>query len=168
MHYKEQSEDANAVTDFIADNYKNYIWCEYLSRMPFESVKDYTKFYEVGNSVLAAKIMPDDTIEYVTWEYGYDHRSVVWGHYFGEDFAAAKQDFAIRAGLFDKQKLFSDKQLTVLHGACLFRLMNDIELPYEDEMELHTMINQLEYLSLQPAMQPEAESEDENDFSEEV
>ena len=112
--------------------------------------------------------MPDDKIEFVTWEYGYDRQNVMWGHYFGEDFAAAKQDFAIRAGLFDKQKLFSDKQLSVLHSACLFRLMNDIELPYEDEKELHTMVDQLEYLSPQLAPQLETENEDENEFSEEV
>ncbi len=168
VRYKEPSDDASAVVDFIEDNYKNYIMCEHLPHMPFDGIKDYAKFYEVGNSVLAAKIMPDDAIEYVTWEYGYDRKSVMWGHYFGENFATAKQDFAVRAELFDKQKLFSDKQLSVLHSTCLFRLTTDIELSYEDEDALHTMVDQLEYLSPQLAEQPEAENEDENELSEEV
>ena len=62
----------------------------------------------------------------------------------------------------------ADKQLSVLHSTCLFRLTTDIELSYEDEDALHTMVDQLEYLSPQLAEQPEAENEDENELSEEV
>lgn len=168
VRFKERSEDAAAVMNFIEENYRNYILCEHLSGMPFDGIEDYKKFYEVGNSVLAARIMPDDRIEYVTWEYGYDRKGVMWGHYFGENFAAAKQDFAVRAGLIDSQKLFSDKQLSALHGACLFRLMNDMELPYEDEKELQTTVSRLEFLCPQLAEQPEPEAADENEFTEEV
>lgn len=167
--FKEWSADQEAVQKFIDENYDNYIKCEYLPRMPFESVSDYTKFCEVGDAVLAARVMPDDRIEYVTWLYNFERNGVIWGHRF-YNFAAAKQDFAIRAGLVDKQKLFTDEQLAVLHSACLFRLVNDMELPYEDEKGLHAMIDQLEELSPQLAAQPEpeAENESENEFSEEV
>lgn len=168
VHCKEQSDDVTAVTNFIEDNYKNYIWCECLPRMPFDGVNDYTKFYEVGNSVLAAKIMPNDTIEYVTWEYGYDRKGVMWGHYFGEDFAAAKQDFAVRAGLIDKQRLFSNEEITALHDACVFCLMNDEDLTAKGVSELHSLIRTFEQLYPPLAEEPETENEDENELSEEV
>lgn len=166
IRYKERSEDQAAVQNFIDEHYQNYIYCANLSGMPFESVKDYKRLFEAGDAVLAARVMPNDTIEYVTWVYGYDRKGVMWGHYFGENFTDAKQDFAIRAGLVDKQKLFSDKQISALHGACLFRLMNDIELPYEDEQALHKIVEQFEYHCPQLAEEPEAASE--NDLSEEV
>ncbi len=168
LHCKERSEDAAAVMNFIDENYQNYIWCEYLPGMPFDGVKDYKKFYEVGDSVLAAKVMPNDHIEYVTWEYGYNRESVMYGHYFDENFAAAKQDFAVRAGLIDKQKLFTDEQLTILHDACVFCVMNDMDLTFKGEQELHSVIHIFEKLYPPLAEQPEPEAVSENEFSEEV
>lgn len=168
VHYKERSEDADAIVNFIEDNYQNYILCEYLLGMPFDGVEDYKKFYEVGNSVLAARFMPNDKIEYVTWEYEYDRKGVMWGHYFGENFAAAKQDFAIRAGLIDKQKLFSNEQITVLHDACLYRSVNDMEITFDEERVLHSMIEHLEELSPQLAEEPESEAASENELIGEV
>mgnify|MGYP000969597867 CR=1 FL=1 len=166
--YKQRSEDQTAVQRFINDNYENYILCERLPRLPFESVSEYAKFYEAGNSVLAAKVMPNDKIEYVTWEYGYNHESVMWGHYFGENFAAAKQDFAVRAGLIDKQKLFTDEQLAILHGACLYRCMNDMDISYEDEKELHKMLEQIEELSPSVVVNLDPALEAKNELSQEV
>ena len=168
VHYKERSKDVDAITNFISENYRNYILCEHLPGMPFEEVKNYKKFYEVDNSVLAARMMPNDKIEYVTWEYGYDRKGVMWGHYFGETFAAAKQDFAVRAGLIDRQKLFSNEQLVTMHDACVFCVMNDMDLTCKGEQELHSVIRTFEELYPPLAEEPETEAVSENEFSEEV
>lgn len=157
VHYKERSEDADAVVKFIEDNFRNYVWCEYLPHLPFEGVSDYTKFYEAENAILAAKVMPNDKIEYVTWEYDYDRKGVLWGHYFGESFTAAKQDFAIRAGLIDRQKLFSSEQLAVLHSACVYRAVNDMDISFDDEKLLRDEIEHLEELSPALVELPEPE-----------
>ncbi len=48
---------------------------------------------------------------FVTWKRYYNGSGVCNGGYFLDDYEAAKQDFAIRAGLIEKQRLFSDTQL---------------------------------------------------------
>ena len=46
-----------------------------------------------------------------TREWDFDRQGVHAGHYFTENYEAAKQDFAVRAGLVESQRLFSDEQL---------------------------------------------------------
>ena len=46
--------------------------------------------------------------KFVTWEWDFDRQGVHAGHYFMENYEAAKQDFAVRAGLVESQRLFSD------------------------------------------------------------
>ena len=96
----------------------SYILCEHLPRMPFDSVSEYAKFYEIGNTVMGAKILSDHRIEFATWEYDYERKGVIWGHYWN-DYKAAKEDFALRSGLIDKRRIFSPEQLAILHEACL-------------------------------------------------
>ena len=49
--------------------------------------------------------------KFVTWERDYDGTGVMWGHYYMDNYADAKQDFAVRAGLINEQRIFTDKQL---------------------------------------------------------
>lgn len=49
--------------------------------------------------------------KFVTWERDYDGTGVMWGHYYIDNYTGAKQDFAIRAGLIEKQRLFTNEQL---------------------------------------------------------
>ena len=64
----------------------------------------------------------------VTWEWDFDRQGVHAGHYFMENYEAAKQDFAVRAGLVERQRLFSDEQLAVIRNACAFALEDDATL----------------------------------------
>ena len=43
-----------------------------------------------------------------TREWDFDRQGVHAGHYFTENYEAAKQDFAVRAGLVESQRLFSE------------------------------------------------------------
>ena len=63
------------------------------------------------------------------WDFG--RQGVHAGHYFMENYEAAKKDFSIRAGLVESQRLFSDEQLAVIKNACEFALEDDATLSYE-------------------------------------
>ncbi len=58
------------------------------------------------------------------WDRTYDNRAVCQGNYYN-DYAAAKENFATRSGLIDKDKLFSDEQLEQLRYCVKFALETD-------------------------------------------
>lgn len=84
--------------------------------------------------------------KFVTWEWDFDRQGVHAGHYFMENYEAAKQDFAVRAGLVESQRLFSDEQLVVIKNACELALEDDATLPYAEEKQLHSVQEQIELL----------------------
>ena len=83
---------------------------------------------------------------FVTWEWDFDRQGVHVGHYFMENYEAAKQDFAVRAGLVESQRLFSDEQLAVIRNACAFALEDDATLSYTEEKQLQSVQEQIELL----------------------
>ena len=76
----------------------------------------------------------------------FDRQGVHVGHYFMENYEAAKQDFAVRAGLVERQRLFSDEQLAVIRNACAFALEDDATLSYAEEKQLQSVQEQIELL----------------------
>ena len=82
----------------------------------------------------------------VTWEWDFDRQGVHAGHYFMENYEAAKQDFTVRAGLVESQRLFSDEQIAVIKNACEFALEDDATLSYAEEKQLHSVQEQIELL----------------------
>ena len=65
---------------------------------------------DFGDAVLAGRSCKTGA-NFVTWEWDFDRQGVHAGHYFMENYEAAKKDFAVRAGLVESQRLFSDEQL---------------------------------------------------------
>ena len=63
-----------------------------------------------------------------------------------ENYEAAKQDFAVRAGLVESQRLFSDEQIAVIKNACEFALEDDATLSYAEEKQLQSVQEQIELL----------------------
>ena len=86
----------------------------------------------------------------MTWEWDFDRRGVHTGHYHMENYEAAKLDFAVRAGLVNEQRLFSDEQLAVIKNACEFALEDDTTLSYAEEKQLQSVQEQIEMLLPQP------------------
>ena len=84
--------------------------------------------------------------KFVTWEWDFDRQGDHAGHYFMENYEAAKQDFAVRAGLVESQRLFSDEQLAVIRNACAFALEDDATLSYAEEKQLQSVQEQIELL----------------------
>lgn len=80
--------------------------------------EQYKLLADFNGVVLAGRSGAASGVQFVTWDWDYDHKGVNQGHYAGNDYAAAKQDFATRCGLVDKHRLFSDQQLTAIHQSC--------------------------------------------------
>ena len=89
----------------------------------------YKVLADFGDAVLAGQLGKKGA-RFVTWEWDFDRQGVHAGHYFMENYEAAKQDFAVRAGLVERQRLFSGEQLAVIRNACAFALEDDATLSY--------------------------------------
>ncbi len=103
---------------------------------------------DFGDAVLAGRYCKTGA-KFVTWEWDFDRRGVHAGHYFMENYEAAKQDFTVRAGLINEQRLFSDEQLAVIKNACELTLEADATLSYAEEKQLQSVQEQIELLLLQ-------------------
>ena len=109
----------------------------------------YKVLADFGDAVLAGRSCKTGA-KFVTWEWDFDRQGVHAGHYFMENYEAAKQDFAARAGLVNEQRLFSDEQLAVIRNTCEFALEADATLSYVEEKQLHSVQEQIELLLPQP------------------
>ena len=105
----------------------------------------YKVLADFGDAVLAGQLGKKGA-RFVTWEWDFDRQGVHAGHYFMENYEAAKLDFAARAGLINEQRLFSDEQLAVIRNACAFALEDDATLSYAEEKKLHSVQEQIELL----------------------
>ena len=105
----------------------------------------YKVLADFGDAVLAGRSCKTGA-KFVTWEWVFDRQGVHSGHYFMENYEAAKQDFAVRASLVESQRLFSDEQLAVIRNACEFALEADATLSYTEEKQLQSVQEQIELL----------------------
>ena len=104
---------------------------------------------DFGDAVLAGQLGKKGA-RFVTWKWDFDRQGVHAGHYHMENYEAAKMDFAVRAGLINEQRLFSDEQLAVIRNACEFALEADATLSYAEEKQLQSVQEQIELLLPQP------------------
>ena len=109
----------------------------------------YKVLADFGDAVLAGQFGKKGA-RFVTWEWDFDRQGVHSGHYFMENYEAAKQDFAVRAGLVNEQRLFSNEQLVVIRNACELALEADATLSYAEEKQLQSVQEQIESLLPQP------------------
>ena len=118
----------------------------------------YKVLADFGDAVLAGQLGKKGA-KFVTWEWDFDRKGVHAGHYFMENYEAAKLDFAARAGLINEQRLFSDEQLAVIKNACEFALEDDATLSYAEEKQLQSVQEQIELLLPQQEQEQEQHSE---------
>ena len=114
----------------------------------------YKVLADFGDAVLAGRSCKTGA-KFVTWEWDFDRQGVHAGHYFMENYEAAKQDFAARTGLVNEQRLFSDEQLAVIRNACAFALEDDATLSYAEEKQLQSVQEQIGHLLPEPEQEQE-------------
>ena len=142
----DEDRQLQTVTQTVA-HVKEYL--RIMERAPTLKAVDLDENYKIlaefDDTVLAGR-MSKSGARFVTWEWDFDRQGVHAGHYFMENYEAAKQDFAVRAGLVNEQRLFSDEQLDVIRNACEFTLEADATLSYAEEKQLQSVQEQIELL----------------------
>jgi hypothetical protein len=91
---------------------------------------NYRCLSEFNGTVLAAK-NTEYGFEFVTWDRTFDGKGVTQGNYYS-DYSAAKENFATRSGLIDKDKLFSTEELEQIRKCVDFTARHNDDLRFED------------------------------------
>ncbi len=103
---------------------------------------DYRVLADFGDAVLAAH-PTERGVQFVTWEWDFDRKGVHHGHYFQEDYDAAKRDFTVRGGLVQKDALFEPEQLAQIYHALSFVREQDETLSFGRDQELKELMEQV-------------------------
>lgn len=131
-----------ALTENVGDEYHDilraaryiYEYCSaYEKAAPLKAEGlsgNYRCLSEFNGTVLAAK-HTEYGFEFVTWDRTFDGKAVCQGKYF-EDYAAAKENFAVRSGLVDKDKMFSTEELESIRKCINFTAMYNDDLNFDD------------------------------------
>ena len=127
------------------------ITAEYMRQMemaPFlkaDGLEDGYKVLADFNGTVLAGVQSKHGVHFVTWDWAYGHTGVCHGHYFMENYAGAKQDFAIRSGLIQKERLFTPEQMTEIYRCCADSVDGDFfELTGEQEKMIRSVQHQIE------------------------
>ena len=103
---------------------------------------DYRVLADFGSAVLAGH-PTERGVQFVTWEWDWDREGVHHGHYFQEDYDAAKRDFTLRSGLVQKGALFEPEQLAEIYRALAFVREQDETLSFGRDQELAELMDQI-------------------------
>ena len=108
-----------------------------------EGLEDgYRVLADFNGTVLAGK----ETLlgaQFVTWARDYDRKGLNNGHYYMEDYQSAKEDFALRAGLVDREQLFGREQLEDLRQAVQGFLYGEGPTSYQQEFRCQRLLDQI-------------------------
>ena len=141
-----QAEDAlYRVEDIAAKTLEYMTAMEAASQLKASGLDgDYRILADFGGTVLAGSPSKYG-VQFVTWDWDYDRTGVSHGHYFMENYDAAKQDFATRSGLIQKEQLFSPEQLTEIYRCCTDSVNEDFFELTDKQVELiHSVQQQIE------------------------
>ena len=103
---------------------------------------DYRVLADFGDAVLAGH-PTERGVQFVTWEWDFDREGVHHGHYFQQDYDAAKLDFTLRSGLVQKDALFEPEQLAQIYHALSFVREQDETLSFGRDQELKELMEQV-------------------------
>ena len=120
--------------------------------------EDFRLLADFGGAVLAGRERENGWgYQFVTWLWDYNRDGVSLGHYYEDNYHAAKQDFAVRSGLISNARLFSDEELSELYRATDYLMDNDFELQQEHLKAIQTARTKIEYIV--PNLQEKLEQE---------
>ena len=88
---------------------------EHAPPLEVDDLRDRYRVLTDFNGTVLAGAYGKHGVEFVTWDWDFERAGVSHGHYFGENYAGAKQDFATRSGLIPEQRIFSDEQLAEIY-----------------------------------------------------
>ena len=103
----------------------------------------YKLLADFGGAVLAGH-PTSRGVKFVTWEWNFDRTGVWAGHYFEDEYTNAKRDFCMRAGLIDRDQLFSRDQLTEVYRSIHETLDGEYAITDERRKLLEAAAEQIE------------------------
>ena len=103
---------------------------------------DYRVLADFSSAVLAGH-PTERGVQFVTWEWDFDREGVHHGHYFQDDYDAAKRDFTVRGNLVPKGALFEPEQLAEIYRALAFVREQDESLSFGRDRELAELMEQV-------------------------
>jgi len=116
---------------------------------PFKDLDNYRILNEYNNIVLAAR---DDSalgyghgLHFTTWEYAYNREGFLFGHY-TTDYESAKEDFAVRCGLVNRYKMFSETELKLMRQGLVYLGANYPDLTTEQMTNVGKLIEKVEII----------------------
>ena len=116
---------------------------EYAPRLKASGLTgDYRILADFGDAVLAGH-PTERGVQFVTWEWDFDREGVHHGHYFQDDYEAAKRDFTVRSGLVPKDALFEPEQLAEIYRALRLVREQDESLSFGRDQELTELMEQV-------------------------
>ena len=105
----------------------------------------YRLLAQFNDTVLAGHPTGQGT-EFITWEWDYQHTGMWQGHYFGDNYPGAKQDFATRSGLIPQALLFKKEELAAIYHCCQKTRELDDELAFDGEQRIVKVQEHIEKL----------------------
>ena len=148
--YRQESVDALGAQDAlqaVIDTAK--MTSEYMAILEYapqlkatDLTGDYRILADFGDAVLAGH-PTERGVQFVTWEWDFDRKGVHQGHYFQDDYEAAKRDFTVRSGLVQKDALFEPEQLAEIYRALRFVREQDETISFGRDRELVELMEQV-------------------------
>ena len=108
---------------------------EHAPQMKAADVSDYRQLASFGDTVLAATYSEKNGFMFCTWKQNESGDSVFWGDY-SPNYEYVKEAFAVRSGLVNKHRLFSENESADLCRCVDFAKGNCETLTYEQEQRL--------------------------------
>lgn len=91
---------------------------------------EYRLLADFGGKVLAGtEIVNSYGHNFVTWNWDYDKTGVSLGHYFMDNYAAAKEDFSVRAGLVSENRMLAISRLLKCIDALVIHWITSMSFP---------------------------------------
>ena len=115
---------------------------EHAPQMKAADVSDYRQLASFGDTVLAATYSEKNGFMFCTWKQNADGDSVFWGDY-SPNYEYVKEAFAVRSGLVNKHRLFSENESADLCRCVDFAKANCETLTYEQERQLDKLQEKL-------------------------
>ena len=104
----------------------------------------YRLLAEYNRVVLAAKDMDKHGYQFATWNRTYGDTGLTHGHY-SFDYESAKEDFAIRSGMVDENKLFTDEQMNDIYRAVNYFRWENEDITDKQDAAMKDIMEKIEY-----------------------
>ena len=112
-------------------------------QMQPKDVQNYRKLSEYGDVVFAGMYSQKHGFMFCSWRQSNDGKYVAHGDY-SPDYLSSKENFAVRSGLVDNNKLFTKEEAEELFKCAAFSRDNCDSLTYEQERGLVELMEKLQ------------------------